>query len=48
MEINYKVYTYEMVYGNKPLLLIEFEIHTLRIAMKIRLDLIETQHHGML
>ena len=39
---------YELVYGKKPLLPIEFEIQTLRLAMKVGLNLTETQKERIL
>lgn len=34
---------YELVYGKKPLLPIEFEIQTLRLAMEVGLNLTKAQ-----
>ena len=36
---------FELVYGNSPLFLIEFEISTLRIALEVGLDLSDAHKH---
>lgn len=40
--------SYELVYGKKPLLPIEFEIQTLRTALEVEIDLSEAQKERLM